>query len=98
MITHIVITSLLVFFILLTATKHNFPLNYENWYDKLSDGNIVKKILPKDYCLLCFVTQCSLMVAVIIALLLSRSLWNIIIVTPCSAAFVIYLDTLRNGK
>lgn len=96
MISSIIITALFVYFLILAARKHEFPLAYENWYDKLSDSNPVKKVLPKDFCLLCFATQCSLIVAVIIALVLATPLWHIIIVAPCSTAFVIYLDTLRN--
>ena len=97
MITHIIIVTGMVYFILLTAMKHQFPLTYENWYDELKNGSFVKNVLPKDFCLLCFVTQCSLIVAIIIALLLAYPLWHIIIVIPCSAAFVIYLDDIRNG-
>lgn len=96
MITSIIITAGLIYFLILVARKHEFPLNYENWYDELSDENLVKKVLPKDFCLLCFATQCSLILAVILALVLATPLWHIIIVAPCSTAFVIYLETLRH--
>lgn len=92
MIVHIIVVIGVVYWMLLTGRKHNFPIKYENWYDKLKDGTLVKYVLPKDFCLLCYVTQCSVMVSLITALLLNQSLLSTIIVIPCSAAYVIYLD------
>jgi len=94
MISHIIVVIGIVYWCLLTARKHNLPIKYENWYDKLSDDNFVKTILPKDFCLLCFVTQCSIMVALITALVLAQPILSTIIVIPCSAAYVIYLDNI----
>ena len=94
MIVHLIVVIGVVYWLLLTARKHNLPIKYENWYDKLSDDSSVKVILPKDFCLLCFVTQCSIMVALITALILGQALLTTIIVIPCSAAYVIYLDNM----
>lgn len=94
--TLIAVYSLLVgigYWLLLTARKHNFNLAYENWYDKLSDTLFVKKVLPKDFCQLCFVTQSTLMVSVIVCLLLQMPLWSIIILTPSASGMIMYLDS-----
>lgn len=94
MFTHIIVVIGTVYWLLLTARKHNFPIKYENWYDKLSDDYSVKSVLPKDFCTLCFVTQCSIMVSFITALVLAQPILATIIVIPCSAAYVIYLDNM----
>jgi hypothetical protein len=94
MLVQVILVVGVVYWMLLTARKHQFPIRYENWYDELKDGSFVKYMLPKDFCLLCFVTQCSVMVSLITVVLLNHSFWNIIIVIPCSAAYVIYLDNM----
>lgn len=94
MITHIIIVIGVVYFGLLTAKKHNFPLHYENWYDNLKNSTL-KKILPENYCELCFITQSSVIVSAILAILLHTSLLTTIIAIPCSVAYIISIEELR---
>jgi hypothetical protein len=98
--THIILVIGAVYWLLLTAYKHNLPLYYENFYDNLREANPLRRILPEDFCLLCFVTQCSLMVSVITALLLSQPILSTIIVAISSTAYVIYLNNVfgTDGK
>ena len=82
----------IVYWLILTGNKHNFPLHYENFVDKHIDNFFVKNILPYQFCFLCFVTQSSLMVSFILLLLLGQPIWYTIILTPSVAGLTIYLN------
>jgi hypothetical protein len=84
----------IVYWLILTGNKHNWPLHYENFIDKHIDNFFVKKVLPYQFCFLCFVTQSSLMVSGILLLLLAQPIWYIIILTPSATGLTIYLNNL----
>ena len=97
MINIMILTTLavgIVYWLILTGNKHNWPLHYENFVDKHIDNFFVKKILPYQFCFLCFVTQSSLMVSFILLLLLGMPMLYIIILTPSVAGLTIYLNEL----
>jgi hypothetical protein len=82
----------IVYWLILTGQKHNWPLHYENFVDKHIDNFFVKNVLPYQFCFLCFVTQSSLMVSFILLLALQQNVLYIIILTPASTGLTIYLN------
>jgi hypothetical protein len=88
----------IVYWLILTGVKHNWSLHYENFVDKHNDNLFVKKVLPYEFCFLCFVTQSSLMVSLILLLVLHQPVLFIIIVTPSATGLTIYLNNFLEKK
>jgi hypothetical protein len=94
--TYLIFTlASLVYILMLVGYKYEFPLLYENWYDKLPN-NRLKKILQQDYCELCTVFHTSQTVSVITAIILQLPFVYIITLGVLISAIV--LVTLRITK
>jgi len=77
----------IVWLALQVVYKYELDLVYEGWIDKV---NI--PILPKEFCQICFLTQCSLITASIIVPVLGIPMYSIILLalsTPVYTAFLI---------
>jgi hypothetical protein len=83
----LIVTVGITHLMLLTAYKYNLDTAYEEW---ISDRNL--KLLPKQFCVQCFVTQSTLMVSSIIVVSLGLPMWYIIILTLSTAPYVIFLN------
>jgi hypothetical protein len=76
----------IVYLALQVVYKYRLDLVYEGWIDKV---NI--PILPKTFCQICFLTQCSLITAIITAPVHGMSIFSIILLALSTPAYTSFL-------
>jgi hypothetical protein len=81
----------IVYLALQVVYKYRLDLVYEGWIDKV---NI--PILPKAFCQICFLTQCSLITAIIIVPVLGIPMYSIILLALSTPAYTTFLINKNN--
>jgi hypothetical protein len=79
-----------------TAYKYNLPEYYQTWREYVKD-KFLDKLLPQSFCDLCFITQSSLIVSVILVALQQLPTFSIFMYGLSTATAVIFLNLKENN-
>jgi hypothetical protein len=82
----------LEYLVIKTAYKYDLPSIYDKFIYFTHQDSLLRKILPPQFCLQCFLVQSSLIICSIIVLLQQIPLYNIIIYGVIVASTVLWVE------